>query len=203
MKDSNIQRRSEFVLSLLNELSDIHKQLKSLSSGIEGNSDAFYEKIFNSSKFEIESDIESFKANLDKMKEINMNITAKLNEWYDFIKDSAEIKKVTFPFKMHFMKKSLKNTITKLNEEISSLSIENRFIREKIINWEQELSVRALHQIREGEEFHNYEELVRKKDNIILELKYLLPTIPGIIPIEFDLNNIDKIIDKLLKIVAA
>ncbi len=203
MKDSNIQRRSEFVLTLLNELSDIHKQLKCLSSGIEGNSDAFYEKIFNSSKFEIESDIESFKANLERMKEINMNITTKLNEWYDFIKDSSEIKKVTFPFKMHFMKKNLKNIITKLNEEISSLSIENRFIREKIINWEQELSVRALHQIREGSEFHSYEELVRKKDSIIFELKYLLPTIPGIIPIEFDLNNIDKIIDKLLKIVAA
>jgi hypothetical protein len=101
------------------------------------------------------------------------------------------------------MKKKLKNTITKLNEEISSLSIENRFIREKIINWEQELSVRALHQIREGEDFHNYEELIRKKDNIILELKYLLPTIPGIIPIEFDLNNIDKIIDKISKMVAA
>ncbi|NLL06380.1 MAG: hypothetical protein GX270_11480 [Clostridiaceae bacterium] len=203
MKDSNIQRRVEFVLLLLNELSDIHKQLKSLSSGIEGNSDAFYEEIFNSSKFEIENDIESYKSNLEKMKEINMNLTAKLNEWYDFIKDSSEIKKVTFPFKMHFMKKKLKNTITKLNEEISSLSIENRFIREKIINWEQELSVRALHQIREGEDFHNYEELIRKKDNIILELKYLLPTIPGIIPIEFDLNNIDKIIDKISKMVAA
>lgn len=203
MKDSDIQRRSEFVLSLLNELNDVHKHLKCLSSGIEGNSDAFYEKIFNSSKFEVESDIETFKANLERMKEINMNITTKLNEWYDFIKNSAEIKKVTFPFKMHFKKKNLKNTITKLNEEISNLSIENRFVREKIINWEQELSVRALQQIREGEEFYTYEELVRKKDGIILELKYLLPTIPGLIPIEFDLNNIDKIIDKLLKIVAA
>lgn len=203
MKDSNIQKRSEFVLSLLHELNDVYKQLKGLSSGIENNSDTFYEKIFDSSKVEIQGDIDSFKANLERMKEINMNITAKLNEWYDFIKDSTEIKKVTFPLKMHFMKKNIKSTITKMNEEIASLSIENRFIREKIINWEQELSVRALHQIREGEEFHTYEALVRKKDSIILELKHLLPTIPDLTPFEFSLDNIDKMIDKLLKIVAA
>lgn len=203
MKDSNIQKRLEFVLSLLSELNDVYKQLKGLSSGIENNSDTFYEKTFNSSRLEIQGDIDSFKANLERIKEINMNITTKLNEWYDFIKDSTEIKKVTFPLKMHFIKKNLKSTITKMNEEISSLSIENRFIREKIINWEQELSVKALHQIREGEEFHTYEELVRKKDSLLLELKYLLPTIPDLTPLEFSLDNIDKMIDKLLKIVAA
>ncbi|WP_010247558.1 hypothetical protein [Acetivibrio cellulolyticus] len=203
MKDSNMQKRSAFVLSLLNELNDVYKELKKLSSGIESNSDNFYESIFNSSKVEIQGDIDSFKSNLEKMKEINMNITAKLNEWYDFIKDSSEIRKVTFPIKMYFMKKDLKNSITKMNAEISNLSIENRFIREKIINWEQELSVKALHEIRNGQEFNSYEDLVRKKDNLIIELKYLLATIPDLAPVEFDLDNIDRIIDKLLKIAAA
>ncbi len=203
MKDNNIQKRSTFVLSLLNELSSVYKELKALSSGIESNSDNFYEKIFNSSRIEIQGDIDSYKTNLQRMKEINMEITAKLNEWYDFIKDSNEIKKVSFPIKLYFMKKNLKSSITKMNAEISSLSIENRFIREKIINWEQELSVRALREIREGEEFHNYEELIRKKDTIISELKYLLATIPELAPVDFDLDNIDKMIDKLLKIAAA
>lgn len=203
MKDSNVQKRAAFVLSLLNDLNEIYKELKNLSTGIENNSDDFFERIYNSSKFEVEGDISSYKTNLERMKEINMNITAKLNEWYDFIKDSKEIKKVTFPVKMHFMKKKLKNTITKMNAEISNLSIENRFIREKIINWEQELSVRALHEIRDGEEFHNYEELVRKKDTIISELKYLLSTIPDLAPVEFELENIDKMIDKLSKIAVA
>jgi hypothetical protein len=203
MKDGNVQKRATFVLSLLNDLNEIYKELKSLSTGIENNSDEFYERIYNSSKYEVEGDINSFRTNLEKMKEINMNITAKLNEWYDFIKDSKEIKKVTFPIKLHFMKKNLKNTITKMNEEISNLSIENRFIREKIINWEQELSVRALHEIRNGEDFHNYEELVRKKDTIISELKYLLSTLPGLTPVEFDLENIDKMIDKISKIAVA
>ncbi len=196
-------KRSTFVLSLLNELNSVYKELKALSSGIENNSDNFYERIFSSSRIEIQGDIDSYKTNLQRMKEINMEITAKLNEWYDFIKDSNEIKKVSFPIKLYFMKKKLKSSITKMNGDISSLSIENRFIREKIINWEQDLSVRALHEIREGEEFHNYEELVRKKDNIISELKYLLATIPELAPVEFDLDNIDKMIDKLLKIAAA
>lgn len=167
MKDSNMQKRSAFVLSLLNELNDVYKELKKLSSGIESNSDNFYESIFNSSKVEIQGDIDSFKSNLEKMKEINMNITAKLNEWYDFIKDSSEIRKVTFPIKMYFMKKDLKNSITKMNAEISNLSIENRFIREKIINWEQELSVKALHEIRNGQEFNSYEDLVRKRITLL------------------------------------
>ncbi len=203
MKDSNISKRSAFVLSLLNELSSVYRELKTLSSGIESNSDDFYEKIFNSSRIEIQDDIDNYKSNLQKMKDINMGITEKLNEWYDFIKDSNKIKKVSFPIKLYFMKKNLKSSIKKMNEEISSLSIENRFIREKVINWEQELSVRALHEIRECEEFHNYEELVRKKDSIISELKYLLATIPELAPVEFDLDNIDKIIEKLLKIAAA
>lgn len=203
MKDSNVQKRATFVLSLLNDLNEVYKELKSLSAGIENNSDDFFERIYNSSKFEVEGDIDSYKTNLERMKQINMDITAKLNEWYDFIKDSKEIKKVTFPVKLYFMKKNLKNTITKMNAEISNLSIENRFIREKIINWEQELSVRALHEIRDGEEFHNYEELVRKKDSIISELKYLLSTIPDLTPVEFDLENIDKMIDKLTKIAVA
>lgn len=203
MKDGNVQKRATFVLSLLNDLNEIYKELKNLSTGIENNSDDFYERIYSSSKYEVEGDINSFRTNLEKMKEINMNITSKLNEWYDFIKDSKEIKKVTFPLKLHFMKKNLKSTITKMNEEISNLSIENRFIREKIINWEQELSVRALHEIRNGEDFHNYEELVRKKDAIISELKYLLSTLPGLTPVEFDLENIDKMIDKIAKIAVA
>lgn len=203
MKDGNISRRSTFTISLLKELDNVYKELKALSSGIESNSDDFYEKLFSSARLEIQDDIDSYKSNLQKMKDINMAITEKLNEWYDFIKDSGEMKRVFFPIKLHYMKKNLKSSIKKMNDEILNLSIENRFIREKIIIWEQELSVRALHEIREGKEFHNYEELVRKKDCLISELKYLLATIPELAPVEFDLDNIDKIIEKLLKIAAA
>lgn len=203
MKDSNVQKRTTFVLTLLNNLKEAYKELKELSTGIESDSDTFFEKLFNSSKVEIQGDIEAYKANIEKMKQLNLSITERMNEWYDFIKDSNEIKKVTFPLKLYFKKKNFKKTILHMNREISEISIENRFIREKIINWEQELGVRALQEIKKGDEFSKYEELIRRKDNLISELKYLLATIPDIDPVEFDLDNIDKIIDKLLKMAAA
>ncbi|MFZ5988313.1 MAG: hypothetical protein ACOYWZ_14465 [Bacillota bacterium] len=203
MKDSNVQKRTTFVLTLLNNLKEAYKELKELSTGIESDSDTFFERLFNSSKVEIQGDIEAYKANIEKMKQLNLSITERMNEWYDFIKDSNEIKKVTFPLKLYFKKRNFKKTILQMNREISEISIENRFIREKIINWEQELGVRALQEIKKGDEFSKYEELIRRKDNLISELKYLLATIPDIDPVEFDLDNIDKIIDKLLKMAAA
>ena len=200
---SNINKRTSYVLNLLKELKTIYQDLKHLSSDIENYSDTFFESLFESSKGEIQSDIASYKSNIEKMKELNLNITTKINEWYDFIKDTNEIRKVSFPIKLYLKKKNFKKAITKMNSEISDLSIENRFIREKIINWEQELSVRALQEIKKGNEFHNYENLIKKKDYIINSLKYLLPTIPDIGSIEFDLENIDTFIDKISKIAAA
>lgn len=203
MKDSNLQKRTTLVLSLLNNLKDVYEELKELSSGIENDSDNFFERLFNSSKIEIQGDIEAYKANIGKMKELNLGVTEKINQWYDFIKDSNEIKKVTFPIKLYFQKKNLKNVIAKMNKELSEISIENRFIREKIVNWEQELGVRALQEIKTGDGFSKYEDLIRKKDHLVSELRYLLATIPDIESLEFDLESIDKIIDKFLKIAAA
>ncbi|HQA56941.1 MAG TPA: hypothetical protein PK033_03585 [Acetivibrio sp.] len=203
MRDSNLQRRTELALLMLNNLKEVYFELKKLSSSIESNSDEFYQKLFHSSKSEIEKDLEGYKANIERIRELNLNATEIINRWYDFIKDSNEIKKATFPIKLHFQKKKVKDSLTKINKEISDLSIENRFIREKIVNWEQELSVKALQEIKNGNEFDKYEELIRKKDYLVSELKYLLATIPGMNNLEFEMENIDEVIEKLIKIAAA
>lgn len=203
MSDASIKSRTTFVISLLNNLKDIYEELKELSSDIENCSESFYENLFKSSRVEVENDIENYKNNIQKMKQLNINVTTKINEWYSFIKDTNEIRKVTFPIKLYIRKKAFKKTIDKMNSEILDLSVENRFIREKIINWEQELSVRALQEMKKGDEFSKYEELNRKKDHLVSELTYLLATIPDLESAEFDMNNIDTIIDKLLKIAAA
>lgn len=130
---------------------------------------------------------------------MNLNATEIINQWYDFIKDSNEIKKVSFPVKLYLKKKKVKDSITKINKEISNLLIENRFIREKIINWEQELSVKALQKIKTGDEFDRYDGLIRKKDYLISELKYLLATFPDMKSLEFSIEDIDQVIDKLNK----
>ena len=203
MSDASIKSRTTFVISLLNNLKEVYEELKELSSDIENCSESFYENLFKSSRVEVENDIENYKNNIQKMEQLNINVTTKINEWYSFIKDTNEIRKVTFPIKLYFRKKAFKKTIDKMNSEILDLSVENRFIREKIINWEQELSVRALQEMKKGDEFSKYEELNRKKDHLVSELTYLLATIPDLESAEFDMNNIDTIIDKLLKIAAA
>lgn len=199
MDGTRVQNRSSLVVSMLKTLKEVYLELNDLSSCIENNSEDFYERLFNSSKLEIQGDIEAYKANIEKMKQLNLNVTENLNQWYDFIKDSNEIKKVTFPIKLHLRKKRLKSTIAKMNQEISGLSIENRFIREKIVNWEQELSVKALQQIKIGDEFSRYEGLIKKKDHLVSELYYLISTIPGIDSLEFELENIDSTIDEFVK----
>ncbi len=203
MKDTNMQKRTIFIIALLNNLKDVYAELKELSSKIESSSDNFFEKLFKSSTVEIQGDIDSYKHNIEKMKSLNVEITSKVNEWYDFIKDISQVKKVTFPIKLHFKKKSFKKLISNMNQDLLDISVENRFIREKIINWEQELSVRALQEIKKSEEFSKYEALNREKDRLISELKYLLVTIPDIEPVEFELDSIDKMIAKLMKIAAA
>lgn len=203
MSDSNIKNRTTFVISLLNNLKEVYEELKELSSDIENCSESFYENMFKASRAEIENDIENYKNNIQKMKQLNIDVTSKVNEWYTFIKDTNEIRKISFPIKLYFRKKSFKKTIDKMNSEILDLSVENRFIREKIINWEQELSVRALQEMKKGAEYNKYEELSKKKDYLVSELTYLLATIPDLESVEFDLSSIDTIIDKLLKIAAA
>ena len=163
MKDANLQKRTELALSMLNSLKEVYSELKELSSCIESNSGEFYQNLFNSSKIEIQSDVEDYKANTERIRELNLNATEIINQWYDFIKDSNEIKKVSFPVKLYLKKKKVKDSITKINKEISNLLIENRFIREKIINWEQELSVKALQKIKTGDEFDRYDGLIRKR----------------------------------------
>lgn len=203
MSDVNMKIRTTFVISLLNNLKNIHEELKALSSDIENCSVSSYDSLFKESKIEVENDINNYKSNIQKMKQFNINVTTILNEWYSFIKDTNEIKKVLFPIKIFFKKRAFKKTIDKMNLQILDISVENRFIREKIINWEQDISVKALQEIKKGDEFHEYEELCKKKDQLISELTYLLSTIPDFEPIEFDLENIDKILEELSKIAAA
>ncbi|TYQ12924.1 UNVERIFIED_CONTAM: hypothetical protein Cloal_3965 [Acetivibrio alkalicellulosi] len=195
MSNIHIRRRIEFTIVLLNNLKEIYAKLREISSNIENDSDKFYENFFNSSKYQVQEDIDNYLSNVEKIKDYNLLITEKINEWYDFIKDSNEIKKVFFPIKLHFKKKYIKNYISKAKQSISELSIENRFIREKIINWEQELSVKSLQQIREDNKYKTYEQLIMQKDHIVSELKYIIATLPDINVVKINADSIDTLIE--------
>ncbi|MCX7923397.1 MAG: hypothetical protein N3B21_15510 [Clostridia bacterium] len=202
MYEDSLLQRTNFIIELLSDLKDVQSQLINTSSDIEKRSGAFYEKTFYETKNSIQAEIDRYKSNIEKIKQLNYDITAKINNWYEFSSSTEESQRITYPIRFHFKKSELKKSIKSMNEAISNLVIENRFIKEKIINWEHQLEIEAIMQIKQGNSFHQYEGLLNKKSMLISELKYLIPTVPDLCPIELDLSNLDQTIAQLSKIPA-
>jgi hypothetical protein len=197
-KQSNY--RSEFALQLLLNLQQVLKELSEITQEIEKNSDSFYKDYFNNNIASIQADIDNYVSNNEKIKDLKLKVTAIVNDWFSFIKDPDEIKKLTFPVKLYLSKKNLKNSIKNINASISNISIENRFIKEKIISWEHELGIECVKDIKTGIEFSHYEKLLKTKIELIEELKYILPTIDGVCPLLLDLKNIDRFVEEFRRI---
>lgn len=203
MKGNDVHDRITFVVELLMDLKNTCNQLVQASSGIEKCSDSFYEKLFHENRGKIQSELDKYSGNTAKAKQYKLEMTEKINSWYEFIKNEKEIKKITFPVKFYLKKRELQRFIKRMNEAISSMAIQNRFIKEKLTAWEHELELKSIQQIKQGEDYSIYEQLIRKKEHLISDLKYLLPTISGICPIEFGLSDIDGLVEALLKMKAA
>ncbi|MCX7747234.1 MAG: hypothetical protein N2645_10140 [Clostridia bacterium] len=203
MSNTNYNERTSFAINLLCELKNIYVELEKYSADIETCSNSFYEKLFSERKADIAPDIEQYKNNMEKIKQLNNEVTSLINAWYDFTKDSNQIKKLIYPLYFYFKKRSLDKGVKNINTMIQNLTIENRFIKEKITVWEHELEIKAIQLIKEDKDYHHYENLLKKKDLILKELQYLLPSIPGICPLELESNSLDLLIEKLSKIPAA
>ncbi|KNY26174.1 hypothetical protein [Pseudobacteroides cellulosolvens] len=188
--------RSELALELLLELQEVLKGLSEIALDMEKNSNTFYKEYFNNNLHLVQSDIDNYTSNNGKIKKLKLEVTALVNDWFSFKKDTKETKKLTFPIKLYLTKKHLKNKIKELNESISNTNIENRFIKEKLISWEHELGIECIKAMKSGEDFSHYEKLLRLKKELMDELKYILPTIPGVCPLELDLQNIDRFIEE-------
>lgn len=197
MKDiKQSSERAEFALQLLLKLQEVLKELSDITMEIEKNSDSFYKDYFKNNMSSIKADMDNYTLNNEKVKNLKMDITAMVNDWFCFIKDENEIKNLIFPVKLYLRRKKLRNSIKNINSSISNISIENRFIKEKLISWEHDLGVECIKAIKTGEEFNHYEKLLKIKKEILDELKYILPTIEGVCPLELDLNNISQFIEK-------
>lgn len=191
--------RASFAIELLKGLKDICSKIKETSSEIQNSSGKFYEEYLIQNMSPIQEHIDNYKSNIEKIKKLKSYITEEINAWYNFTKDAGEIKKLTYPIRFFMKKRNLKNTIKQTNEQISEIAIDNRFIKENLTVWEHKLELESIEKIKSGSEYGNFEILLRKKSEIIEELKYILPTIPGICPIELDPEKIDNIIEILKK----
>jgi chromosome segregation ATPase len=191
------EKRKEFALALLRELDWLYLQLDKAESDAESTSGEFYERAFNERKEELQSVIEKYHENLDRIRDINKEITTSINSWYEFIKDEKKLALITFPVAFLFRKKRLYKKISLLNGEITEITINNRFMKEKLAALGHQLETRAESLARSGENYLEYEALLTQQNAIVSDLKYLLPTIAGACPADISVSGIHKTMEAL------
>lgn len=194
-----VQKRIDLALQLITDLRKTCFEIKQVLSQVELNSAASYEKIYEDCKIEIKEDIDDYNGNMRKLKQMNLDLTTSINRWYEFVKDKVQMRKFTFPLRFYLKRKKLCKEIKKANEDINNLIVQNRFITEKINNWEHQLKFQAIQKLKQEVDYKRYEELLSRKEGIISELLYLLPTIPDVCPIDVDLECLDLLEERLLQ----
>ncbi len=201
MQANNIlSERAAYAAELLNCLKDTCSKLNETSSEIENCTGKSYEESFRRNISSVQEDIDNYKKNIEEIKKLRSELTGEINAWYGFIKNTTEIKKLSFPLKFLIKRKMLKNSLKRVNDSIAKITIENRFIKENLAIWEHKLEHECIEEIKDGLSYSNYDLLAKKKSALIDELKYILPTIPGICPIEVEIEKIDRLIEELKKL---
>lgn len=197
MDKTKVSQRKEMAVKLLSELKSLYEQLSVVASDAEKNSEVFFEQAFKDEQDKLLSVMDNYKSNVDRIRSIHNEITESVNSWYEFIKDEKQIGKITFPIKFFLTKRSLNKKINNLNEEISSITINNRFLKENLTMLEHQLKVKAVSLAKAGDNYLEYERILLSQKSIITELNYLLPTIPGTCPADITSSGIDKLLEEL------
>ncbi len=195
----SLQQRIDYAIQLLESLKNVYDRLRQASSDIEKCSSGFFEGFLNENRGEIQEDIILYRNNIETVKNLNRDVVSRINAWYDFAKNPDEIRKITYPITFHLKKRELRNALRKTNQRISDITIENRFITERLSAWEHDLELKATHKIMQGEEYSSYTMLTSKKDELITHLKYLLATLPGAFPLNINFGDIDRLTEELRK----
>lgn len=197
MKENNLEKRKQLALKLLNELKTACLQMKELGNELTGSCDIFLNSVVTESNREIMELVDEYNGNIRKAEEISTKITGCINTWYEFVKDDKNRLSILFPFKCLAEKKRIMKFVKQSREQISEAMIQNRFIKGKLDAMEEKLRCKAVLKIEQEEKYKTYRDLLETKKELIEELAYLLPTIPGICPIDYSDDNIDELAAKL------
>lgn len=189
--------RIELLIEMLYQYKKLVSEMKSISAGIEKNSQECYKAYFTKNMSNIRDSIAKYGANVDRAKIINDEITAAVGNWYDYIKNPDEVSKFTYPLRYHRHANALKKKIKALQEELSSILIENRFISEQVTIWQQSLETEVVMDTRKSEAYLEYNKISADLEALVSEMKYLIPTIPGLCPSFISIDEIDTLIEKL------
>jgi len=186
--------RNEFFKILLYDLKNTYNELNKVTEEINKISTNFSNRYYADNNENINEEFNKLKANIEKIKQYNYQVTEEINKWYRFTNNSREIVKFTFPVKFYWKRCKLKKNIAAINKHIYRISVENRLIKEGLKKIERAIESNTLLQIKNSGIYKDYEELLRKKETRLADIAYLLPTIPSL-PRKIDLNNINIEVD--------
>ena len=203
MQDIKINQRKAFIIELLLQLKDTCCHLGKLCSKIEDCCDEFYADFFEQHKCYIQNDIDKYMLNVEAIRNSGIEITTQINKWYDFARSPAEMAKIGYPIRFLSKKRHFAKNIKKIRNKISELIIENRFIKEQLTVHQHSLEIQAVKEIQKGEDYTAYEQLIKIKDTLLNELKYIISTLPDIHPVEININNIDELLEYISRDTAA
>lgn len=194
MSTNVLSRRTELALMLLRNLKENYHKIDITAANASAGSMDCFDKAVDEMKDELRSILDEYNKNVDMIREINNKITSSVNDWHNFLKDKETASMLTFPLTFHVRRKKLSKEIEAMNRQIYELSISNRFLKEKLTAARLKLEARAISIAHSEESYMEYEKLLQTKKDLETELKYLLPTIPGLCPADVTIKGIDTAI---------
>jgi hypothetical protein len=197
MNEIDSRRRKDLALVFLENLDNVFIQLENLSSTVEDNSQISLQNLQKEQKDKLRNKVEAYNGNIQKAKDLADSITELMNKW-NILKNDEDLQRNPFyPIKLLASKKSISKNLNEIKDQINALSIKNRLLHDDIDRMENSLKNDMLQQMKHGSEYKAYEEAIEKKNVLIQELTYLLPTIPGFSHSTLDVRSTQLIMNQL------
>lgn len=197
MSSDTAERRRLLARELLIQLKNIKDHLQALSDDLGDSSGSFLSKVYEDHYEKIREKINVFNKNVERVKELNLEITATFNDWYLFTKNDKELKSPLFPIRLFLKRKKMQAKTRELKQEITSIGIKNRLVRDDIQRLESTLEYEATVRLKKDVRYEDYVSHLKTKSQLIEELQYLLPTLPGFPVTEIHMGRLEEAIQNL------
>ena len=191
------ERRRILSRDLLIQLREVKNHINKITADLGDHSNTFLKKVYEDHSEKIKEKVALFNHNVEAVKQINQQITASVNAWYQFVKDERELSGILYPIRFHMKRKAIISRTRELKQEITAIGIKNRIIREDIQHLESTMEFEATQRLKKDVQYDDYLSHLKTKSALIEELMYLLPTLEGMPIKEIHMDNLDEAIHLL------
>lgn len=197
MPNDTIDRRRLLARDLLKQLRDVCDHINKITEDLGDSSKSFLSRVYDDHSEKIQEKVNLFNKNVESVRNINIEITNTINEWYKFAKDEREMARWLFPVRFFLKRKQVISRVKELKQEITGVGIKNRIIREDIQHLESTLEYEAAQRLKKDVRYKDYLSHLKTKSMLLEELKYLLPTLHETPLKELHTDKLDEAIETL------